>query len=590
MKIKTLTTSIAILSQIAFQLNAQGIFEKVTDTSNPIVSFTPTGGYTGASWIDFNNDGLLDLFTNSEFLFQNLGNGQFSQINQTMHGIDSAKQPGDLHDGHTWGDYDNDGNIDVYLANRASALFRNNGNGSFSKVEGPMSTDVNAWAAAFGDYDNDGFLDLMATHPCGFIGQCHSNYLFKGNGSGSFVAIENDVTAEFDAYTVGSWSDFDLDGDIDLFVGSGEVSQLSPDNIYINKLFETGEATLEKSDCPMVCTDQRDGQNWNWIDYDNDGDLDGFVTNYSKSNDFYRNDGGTFHKLTQTDIDSDLTSLVNGQWLTNVWGDFNNDGFLDVYLGNDGSIDYLYTNDGDGTFTKQTEAFSYAGGSRGASAGDFDNDGDLDLFISAAGPAGKGLYRNKGNSNNWLGFKLVGKNANRSAIGAIVRIKATINGQAQWQMREISAQNSFCGSNDLRINFGLADASIVDSLIIRWPNGALEEFAGVNVNQYCEIIETEGSSCSVTSDLFEPEAEEWVSIYPNPVANGKFGIVFSKNFEQNVSVSVFDVTGKKVFENNFSEILDNQILIDLNEKNHGIFFVKIETSGWVFTKTFTLAR
>ncbi len=197
----------------------------------------------------------------------------------------------------------------------------------------------------------------MATHPCGFIGQCQTNFLFKRNGPGNNEGVQGDVTTGFDAYTVGNWSDFDLDGDLDLFVCIGEVEQPSPNNIYINKLFDSGDATLEKSDCHMVYTDQRDGQNWNWIDFDKDGDSYGFVANYTKSNDFLRNVGGSFHKLIQNDFGTDLTNLLNGNWLTNVWGDFNNEAFIDVYLGNDGPIDYFYTNDGDGTFTKQTKPF-----------------------------------------------------------------------------------------------------------------------------------------------------------------------------------------------------------------------------------------
>jgi len=593
-KKRAMKITLTVILSTVFGMTAfgQSLFTKVMDATNPIVSFAPVNAYAGASWIDYDKDGHLDLFANPEFLFHNNGDGTFTQVPQSQHGINSGSLSGDIHDGHTWGDFDNDGWIDVYLANRTSALFRNNHDGTFSKVEGVISTGVNGWAAAWGDYDKDSYLDLMVTHPCGFIGACHGNWLFKSDGAGGFTSESNDVTTGFDAYTVGSWSDFDQDGDLDLFIGSGEVAQLSPDNIYFNQLAETGTATLLKSTCAGLCTDPRDGQNWNWIDYDNDGDLDGFVTNYTKANDFYRNDGGTFTKLTPAILGADMASVLIGNWLTNVWADFDNDGDLDLYLGNDNNAsDFLYLNDGDGTFTKTTQAFSYNAANRGASAGDYDNDGDVDLFILASNAAGKGLYQNNGNGNTWANFELTGAVTNRSAIGTKVRAKAIINGVAVWQMREISSQNSFCGANDLRVHFGLKDAQRIDSLIVDWPIGLPEVYTNIQVNQFCKIMQGGGSTCAIATAVKEVNKPAiQLSITPNPSYGEPIQLTYHLDRRADVLLQIINAEGKTYWKDSFPNTLTDTLTVHGKDWPTGTYFIKLQAGEHLLTQSFILAR
>ena len=455
-------------------------FTKIT--SSPMESETPTGGYSGSSWVDYDSDGDLDLFVNQDFLYQNDGSGNFTKIlNSGIVGWSSG-----LNHGNSWADYDNDGDLDVVLVNQGSnGVFSNNGDGTFSKITtGDIATNLNGWSAAWADYDNDGYVDLMATHPCGFIGTCHANWLFKNDGSGNFEEIiDTDINLGFAAYTVGNWADFDDDGDMDLFVGSGEVSFTSKDHIYINQLTETGTPDFTLNQSGVLFGDSRDGQNWNLIDYDNDGDLDAFVTNYKSDvpNDFYKNNGdGTFTKLTDADLGVHMVSEA-ATWLANTWGDFNNDGWLDVFITADfGSPfgNHLYLSNGDGTFGHNFPVFANQVGSRAAANGDYDNDGDLDLFINASQASLRGLYRNDltlGNNQNWINISLEGTTSNRSAIGAKVRVKATINGQTLWQRRDISTQNAFCGQNSMRAHFGLGDATMIDSLIIEWPLGLIRK-------------------------------------------------------------------------------------------------------------------
>ena len=186
---------------------------------------------------------------------------------------------------------------------------------------------------------------------------------------------------------MGTWSDYDNDGDMDYFIGAGPANGTTqPDFLYRNLLVETGiPNNFEPITDAPIATDLQDGQIWNWIDYDNDGDLDAYVTNYGGpsglANRLYRNDGGSFTSITSgaivTDVDISLGS---------VWGDYDNDGDLDCYVTNDLQPGRYYSNNGDGTFTSLTNALTTGPAHRGATAGDYDNDGDLDIY--ADGPSG----------------------------------------------------------------------------------------------------------------------------------------------------------------------------------------------------------
>lgn len=487
-------------------------FVRITAASNPIAVDAGDANYNGSSWVDYDNDGKLDLFVNRGKLYHNEGNGVFTRV--TNHGIGAGLQQG-LGSGNSWADIDNDGDLDCFYSGLRSKLYRNEGNGAFTAMNiGDIgsSFETRGWSCAWADYDNDGFVDLVITHPAGFTGASTSNHLFHNEGGARFTRVtESDVTTGLAPYTVATWADYDDDGDQDLFIGSGPAGSVAPDYLYKNLLKESGTATLQRITVGAWATELRDGQNYNWIDYDNDGDLDMYLTNYAgttggMANHMYRNDKGAFTKITTGAIVTDREVSLG-----NIWADFDNDGDLDCLVTNEGGApNRYYTNNGEGTFTRVTNlpfiTKPATSNNAGATAGDYDNDGDLDLFTVGQGTAAA-LYRNELNSGaKWLSISCEGTLSNRSAIGTSVRAKATINGKGVWQRREISTQNGFNSHNSLRVHFGLGNATQVDSLVFIWPSGAREVQTNVATNQLLHVKEalSAGSlQANFSSDILE---------------------------------------------------------------------------------------
>ncbi len=595
------------ISTATLKIQAQS-FTLVTNNANPIVTTPPPSGYSGASWIDYNNDNYLDLFINNNHLFKNNGNGTFSRINSNI-GQGAPITTGS--NGNTWADVDNDGDLDVYITGSLSYLYLNDGSDSFSRVNSGDIADGpgnRGWAGAFGDYDNDGLVDLAIAHPGGFFGSPLLNHLFKNNGNGDFTKIANSpISTGFQPYTVGSWSDFDNDGDLDYSVGAGPASNFPGfDYWYRNQLTETGSATFERITSGPASV-LRDGQIWNWIDYDNDGDLDLYITNWGDNrtpkglpNDLYRNDNGNFTKIIQGAIVT--TRRVS---LASVWADFDNDGDLDCYVSNDnGSPDSYYENNGDGTFTSlpNTEiGVLVPNNKRSASAGDYDNDGKVDLITIGSNLIS--LYHNNfDNDNNWVSIKLEGRTSNRSGIGAKVRLKAEIFGESFWQMREISAQNSFNAQNDLRAHFGLGDAQVVDSLIIEWPSGQIDTKADFHLNDFWHAIEGEGITTVVTDveDFNElPKEFSLEQNYPNPFNPStiiSYTIPSSETHQVSVQLKVYDILGNEVATLVNEQQPAGSYNVEFNAQSavsrlsSGIYFYRLQAGNNIITKKMSLLK
>jgi hypothetical protein len=541
--------------QIAF---TQPTFTKITDAGNPIVSTPGPNGYSGGSWIDFDGDRDLDLFINNSLLFRNDGGGSFVQITSDL-GVGQNLVTGN---GNTWADYDNDGDLDIYISSANSFLYRNDGSAggsswNFTKIDtGDIGNGMEnrGWSSAWGDFNNDGNVDLVITHPRGFVpGGPTPNHHYQNDGPPDYTFTRIDtgvIVTGLAPYTVGTWSDFDQDGDIDYFIGAGPANgTTAPDFLYRNLLVETGNSRFERITSGIIATEAQDGQVWNWIDYDNDGDLDAYLTNWGgvmggMVNRLYRNDAGSFQKITSGAMvtDSDVS-------LSSVWGDFDNDGDLDCYVANDsGQPDRFYLNNGDGTFSSVTNAVTESLTRRGATAGDYNNDGKLDLLAIGPGSA-MGLYRNDTqNTNSWINISCMGNPSNKAAVGTIVRAKAIISGNPVWQIREVQAQNNFNGQNSLRVHFGFGDATQIDTLIFEWPSGNNFAFMDVPLNLFYTAEEGQNLTpiTSVDPGLSSLTTKfQLAQNYPNPF-NPTTVISWQLAVGSPVRLTIFNLAGQRV--------------------------------------------
>ena len=458
------------------------------------------GNSTGAAWGDYDNDGFIDLFVAQRgpggigsarhFLYHNNTNGTFSRVtNGPMAAVLSAGK------GAAWGDYDNDGYLDLVLVNdsQPNYLFHNNGAGSFTAVPDAafVPNIANSRSVTWVDYDGDGYVDLFRTAE-----PDEPRRLDHNNHDGTFTRITGPefLTVPYGFFGV-AWGDYNNDGRPDLFLPQANEDERQPSYLYRND----GGGMFTRVGAPVL-DGTFNANNAAWGDYDNDGDLDLFVSCawppgpvVTRPNLFYRNNGdGTFTRLTS--LPANDPENQGGTSTGCKWGDYDNDGWLDLFVANRlFQNNFLYHNNGDGTFAKITNSIAvHDGGDSWASAwGDYDNDGFLDLFVGNFDSANF-LYHNNGNDNHWLKFRLIGTRSNRAAIGAKVRVHATINGQTFWQMREVSGGDGTMGQNSLHVHVGLGNAANADLVRIEWPSGTVQELHNVAANQFLTVTEPGG--------------------------------------------------------------------------------------------------
>ena len=541
---------------------AQTTFMDVSDSLNQRYQRCSVG----TAWGDYDNDGDLDLYVvnlgQSNVLYQNNGNGSFNDV-ANIAGVDDS---GDGV-GCAWADFDNDGYIDIFVSNRPgqNRLYLNNRDGTFTDIAssaGVSDPSGNGEGVAWVDYNNDGFLDLYV------LNYLQPNRLFTNNGDRTF----NDVTDSAGVGHTGrgegvACADFDNDNDYDIFVANYSGYNV----LYLN----TGDGTFVNVTSSAGVGDFSNSFGVDWADYDNDGDLDLYVAQ-NGSNSLYANQfDGTFENMTS------IAGVGGSSWsLGAAWGDYDNDGWLDLYVANHLGEDNFYLNNRNGTFTEVTSqaGITNLSNARGCIWGDYDNDGDLDLFIANHDYQFNKLYRNEGCANHWLIIKTVGTISNYSGIGA--RLEARV--QNTRMIREISGGSGFASQNSLPVEFGLGLSIILDTLIVKWPSGLSDTLFSVEADTIIVVTEEITGIEDMYQNPILQKAGLIYKISPNPFSK-KTTVSYKLSVISKVSLKVYDLAGRLVRTLLDEEVKAGNYTVDWDgmdmsskEVQSGVYFLKAE--------------
>ena len=523
-----------------------GLTTKFTSGNETKKKFVIEANGSGVAFLDFDNDGRLDVFlvngsrlegfpagqapTNK--LYRNTGQGRFVDVTKQAHMDRSG-----WGNGVCAGDVNNDGFLDLYVTYYGpNAMFRNNGDGTFTDDTQRSGTagPANEWSTGctFIDYDRDGHLDLLVTsylqfdpHSTPLPGQFPYCYwkgspvycgprglpfgrltLYHNRGDGTFedVSLASGVRAvkNFYAFTAIT-ADLDSDGWPDLYIASDSTPSIFLQNRHDGTFRDIA------TECGLAYNDngsEQAGMGLAVADFDNDGRLDVTKTNFiGDYPNLYRNLGRGFF----SDISMKAGLAVNPDYV--LWGtgfvDLDNDGWKDIVqvaghvypeVAQINAIEsykrqrLVYRNLGNARF-EDVSALSGPGilqehSSRGAAFGDFDNDGDIDVLVMNMHEAPSLLRNDSTSPHHWVKFLLQGVKSNRAAIGATV----TIQSGPMRQTDAVLSQSSFLSVNDLRLHFGLGAADAVDHITVHWPSGVVEEFPGVPAGKLYLLVEGSG--------------------------------------------------------------------------------------------------
>ena len=501
---------------------------------------------SGVALIDYDGDGHLDIFlvngTTLEgfpagreprpYLYRNRGDRTFEDVTAAS----GLQEQWGWGQGACAGDFDNDGHDDLAVTYYGhDRLYRNTGRGAFVDVtaKAGLQTSATRWGTgcAFLDADRDGDADLfvanyidldLKTAPTPDSGLCRykgvpvacgppglkggRNLLYRNRGDGTFedASEASGIAAANGTYALGvSTLDFDNDGWTDLYVANDS----NPSALYRNR----GDGTFEDIGVRAGCAFSQDGKPQAGMgvgvgDFDRNGTMDIVKTNFAgDTSSLYVNNGEG--RCEDRTFDAGLG--LNTRWLG--WGagfaDFDNDGWLDIFLTNGHVYPEVRQIRGEAGYEQRKVVYRNVNGrfedvtmrlgepattpkaGRGTAFGDLDNNGTIDVVVNNIHDAPDVWLTEAPAGNHWLMVRLIGTRSNRSAIGARVRVKTG----AVTQIREVQGGGSYLSQNDFRVHVGLGDAGVVDRLEVRWPGGLEESWTGVAVDRLLTLREGEGT-------------------------------------------------------------------------------------------------
>ncbi|MEM7104302.1 MAG: CRTAC1 family protein [Bacteroidota bacterium] len=473
------TITLLVLCALSYYSYGQVTF---TDESSLLVN-SSFESYQPTIIADMNGDRLDDIVRVStsnqiSIEYQTAGGGTFTNHNFQN---PSLKKP--------WGmcvaDVDNNGKNDILAGGHYDGLRIHKENGAGGYVPLVLPGSIFLQGVNFVDINTDGMPDIYACHDHG------TSLTYRATTPGFYTLDATMVpSAPYAGNYASVWSDYDDDGDIDLYVSKCRLGVTdSTDPQRINGLYKNnGNGTFTEVGAITGVADGAQSWSADFADIDNDGDMDLFVLNHDQSNRLYEQAGVGSGNFTDLIVGSGISTNGSSDWQS-IFADFNNDGFVDLLIS--GNHYALYLNDGDRTFTQVTNPFP-AGTIRNFSVGDLNHDGALDIYATYGSWANSNaqadkILMNAGNSNNFIAFDLQGVQSNINGIGA----RLELYGSWGMQVREVRSGESYGIMNTFTQHFGIGTATMADSLVIRWPSGIHQTITQIAANQFLFVSEAE---------------------------------------------------------------------------------------------------
>ena len=574
----------------------------------PMASIADTSDSWATAFGDYNDDNLIDIFVvnwpQPDVLYKNKGNYVFDKIILQADILNRATW--DYSFKTTFIDFDNDGDLDIYLYSYAqvspyaeeplgweelNVFHRNDGDDIFtpSKIFSEDGKAINDLVLGFFDFNQDGLIDMLCSKYTEGPWGGKNLVLYQSNPNGYYSDVSSAMGLESRGGSVSvSFGDYDNDGYVD-FIAGGLFKNIVND-LFVDVTVNAGLKGLE--------------YNASFCDYNNDGYLDIFGRDYVEIESYRNNKDGTFtNNSSATGLDSMAVNL-RGQKPTLT--DYNNDGYQDLY--NPYATDFYYQDSESGTFVKDENVVEEKGeiSKAGSAVGDYDNDGDIDLYIAVYErtslvnrfektiPPANVLYRNNGNSNNWLSVKLYGTESNFFGIGSRVRVVAG----SLVQIRDVTCEAEGFIQNSLPLEFGLGENFQIDTVEVRWPSGVKDVFTNLDVNQIITIKEGSGDY-----SVHKVYTYQLTQNFPNPfntTTNFLYSIASNtQNAESSVEVTIriYNMLGQKVRTMVLGWQKAGQHAFKWDGRNDnnvqlpsGIYFYQIQAGEFVQTKKMLLLK